>query len=134
MVLLSLYQVMPFRKCQSGTYSLVSNSITAIHTCLIGEIAGCGTFRVCRPAAFLVFEGRAVRIHAVIGPVCGLLGRVALFIDVSGEEGFPALRRLLGPFLEVSLGGLEALLLLFRHVERSRIPVKFQGLLRLVVA
>lgn len=102
----------------TGTNSLVPYSTAAMHTCFIGEIGGCRTLGICLPVAWLVVEGRAVGVNVVVGPVCWLGGCVALFVDVSGEKSFPALRRLLGPFLELALGGLEAFLVLFRHGER----------------
>jgi len=74
-----------------------------------------------------------VRVNVVVRLVCWLLGCVALFIDVSGEERFPALGSLLGPFLEVTFGGFEGLLLLFGHGERSETLVKLvvdDGVLR----
>lgn len=117
-----LIELVPGDACSqvsvTGINSLVPRSIAAIHTCLIGKVGGCVTLGVCLPVAWLVIEGRAVRINVVVGPICGLGDCVALLIDVSGEESFPTLSRLLGPFLEVTLGGLEILLLLFGHGER----------------
>jgi hypothetical protein len=103
----------------TGNTSLVPCSTAAIHTGLIGEIGGCGSRGACRPVAWLLVKVRAVGINAVVGPICWLGDCVALLIDVSGEESCPVLRRLLGPSLKVTLGGLDALLVLSGHGEKS---------------